>query len=251
MSFFERDSFTGQLRPRPVFRIIAGSGRPLLGGMRVKAVSPGITFSDKTMTDSSSSHYHNRDGARQKERFDPQRALVLDDRARFEYLPALEVAQLLDTPAGGALADFGTGTGAYAIELARLRPDIQIFAVDELPEMLERLRSKPDLAMLKNLRPMLASEADNLRGQMDRVLALNVLHELGDEALRGLASLLKPAGFSVFIDWNAEAERPVGPPADHVYTPAEARSRLGRMNWTVIQEKLFLYHYAFRAVISS
>ena len=99
-----------------------------------------------------SKHAHDRQGARQPERFNPQRAAKLDDPARFEYLPPEEIARLLDVPAGGKLVDFGTGTGTYAIELARLRPDIEVIAVDELPEMLARLRAKLAAAALENIK---------------------------------------------------------------------------------------------------
>ena len=193
-------------------------------------------------------HIDGRHGARQEERFNPERAAKLDDPARFEYLPVQEVARLLDVPAGGKLVDFGTGTGTYAIELARLRPDVEVTALDELPAMLDRLRAKPTAAALANLKLMLLGEIGDLEKKIDRVLALNVLHELGDEALRNLGALLnlKPHGAALFIDWNAEVERPVGPPADHVYTPGEARARLERMGFEIETEHSFPYHYCFR-----
>ncbi len=192
-------------------------------------------------------HANNRHGARQQERFNPQRASKLDDPARFEYLPVEEVAHLLDVPRNGKLVDFGTGTGTYAIELARLRPDIEVIAVDELPQMLEHFRAKPAVAALANLTLMLAGEIRDLEMRIDRVLALNVLHELGDDALRNLAALLKTDGAAVFIDWNAEVKRPAGPPADHVYAPCEARRRLEKLGFKIGTEHLFSYHYAFRA----
>ena len=79
------------------------------------------------------------------------------------------------------------------------------------------------------------------------MLALNVLHELGDEALRSLRALLKPDGSALLIDWNAHVERPAGPPADHVYSPAEARARLEKLGFQIELDRLFPYHYAFRA----
>src|SRR3989304_2758407 len=99
-------------------------------------------------------HDHSRHGAKQPERFDPARAAKLDDPARFESLPPAEVIDLLDAPQGACVIDFGTGTGTYAIELARRRPDLQVIALDEQPEMLELLRAKPAAAALKNLAPV-------------------------------------------------------------------------------------------------
>ena len=196
-------------------------------------------------------HFHHQDdrhGARQPERFDPERAARLDDPARFEYVPPQEVARLLALPSNARVLDFGTGTGTYAIELARLRPDVEVIAFDEQPAMLDLLREKPAAASLPNLKLLLAGQSgSSLAGQIDRVLALNVLHELGDEALKSLRALLKPGGEAFFIDWNAEVDRPLGPPRDHVYTPAEARMRLESMGYQVAAEKSFPYHYVFRA----
>jgi 2-polyprenyl-3-methyl-5-hydroxy-6-metoxy-1,4-benzoquinol methylase len=197
-----------------------------------------------------SAHSHelgDRHGARQPERFDPERASRLDDPARFEYLPPEEVARMLDVPAGGKLLDFGTGTGTYAIELARLRPDVEVIALDEQPEMLGLLRAKPTAAELANLKPALPADLDAHKGKIDRVMALNVLHELGDEALRNLKALLARGGAALFIDWNAAVDRPAGPPADHVYSPAEGRRRLERMGFAIRGEKLFPFHYSILA----
>ncbi len=194
-----------------------------------------------------SHHHDDRHGARQKKPFNLERAHRLDDPSRFEYLAPADVADFLDIPQGGRVVDFGTGTGTYAIELARSRPDIEVVALDEMPEMLDRLRAKPTASELANLKPILASEMTPLKGKIDRVLALNVLHELGDVVLKNLAALLVRGGAAAFIDWNAEVERPHGPPADHVYSPAEARARLESLGFKIERERMFPYHYAFRA----
>jgi len=191
-----------------------------------------------------------RHGARQAERFNPARAALLDDPARFEYLPPSEVIHLLDAPPSGLVVDFGAGTGTYAIEGARCRPDIQMIALDEQPEMLALLRAKPAAAALTNLKPASPSQMAEFKGEIDRVMALNVLHEVSDEGLRNLQMLLKPGGTALFIDWNSEVERPEGPPKDHVYSPAEARERLERSGFRIDLERLFAYHYAFRAQLA-
>ena len=56
-------------------------------------------------------HGHERHGAKQPNRFDPARAAILDDPARFEYVPVDMLLAMLDVPNGGTLVDFGTGTG--------------------------------------------------------------------------------------------------------------------------------------------
>ncbi|HVA40906.1 MAG TPA: class I SAM-dependent methyltransferase, partial [Candidatus Binataceae bacterium] len=101
---------------------------------------------------------HARSGARQPEAFDPARAALLDDRARFDYLPPARIIALLDAPHAGTVVDFGTGTGTFAIELAERRPDLTVIALDEQPRMLELLRAKPAAGRLKNLKPLLTDQ---------------------------------------------------------------------------------------------
>lgn len=188
---------------------------------------------------------HDRHGARQPHRFDPKRAGLLDERERFEMLPPADVFALLDAPSGATVVDFGTGTGTYALELARARPDLRVVALDEQPPMLERLQQKLQRHPLKNVEPVLtpSPESQALQGGVDRVLGLNVLHELGDDALGELRALLKADGVAAFIDWNAEVERPVGPPKEHVYTPAEAVQRLQAHGFEVLRQRHFPFHY--------
>ncbi len=192
-----------------------------------------------------------RAGAKQPERFDAQKADRLDDPSRFEYLPPEKIVALLDLPRGATLVDFGTGTGAFAIRVAEARPDVTVVALDEQPEMLERLRAKPAAKSLANLRPALPGEIPALRGRADRVLAMNVLHELGDDALAAVGSLLGAEGFVIFIDWNAEVDRPAGPPKDHVYGPREAVTRLEQHGYSAEILEPMPYHYVLRARLSS
>ena len=191
---------------------------------------------------------HDRHGAKQPERFDPARARVLDDVARFAYVPPERVVELLDVAPGATVLDFGTGTGTYAIELARRLPAATILALDEQPEMLERLRAKPDVAALPNLQAIAPAALSTHVGRIDRIFALNVLHELGDDALASLVPLLAPGGTALVVDWNADVDRPVGPPNDHVYGLAAARARLEGSGSDVVVVALdgFPYHHAFR-----
>lgn len=193
-------------------------------------------------------HAHgDRSGAKQPERFDPARAARLDDPERFSYLSVEEILSLLEAPDAGCVVDFGTGTGAYAIAIARARPDLRVVALDEQPEMLALLRAKPEAARLTNLEPVGDEALPRLRHAADRVLALNVLHELGDRALEELSALLAPGGRIVFIDWDAEVERPVGPPRDHVYSAADARARIEQSGYAIVAQRRLTYHFALVA----
>ncbi len=189
----------------------------------------------------------NRQGARQPSHFDPARAHLLNDPARFAYLEPGEVEKLLNAPSGAVVVDFGTGTGTYALEIARRRPDIEVIALDEQAEMLALLKAKPGAASLANLRPLLPADIFGLQSFADRVMALNVLHEATDEALGIIRTMLKPDGLALWIDWNAAVDRPVGPPRDHVYSPEEARARLEAFGFRIDHALQFLFHYGFLA----
>lgn len=192
-------------------------------------------------------HGHGRHGAKQPEAFDPQRAALLDDPKRFEYLRPERLMALLDVPAAGVVVDFGTGTGAYAVPLAERHPDLTVIALDEQREMLQLLCAKPAAARLKNLVPMHTDESDTIKGKTDRILVLNVLHEVGDEALRQMIALLKPDGSILLVDWNAAVDRPIGPPREHTYTAADATHRLESFGLKVEPLEPLRYHFVLRA----
>jgi SAM-dependent methyltransferase len=192
-------------------------------------------------------HGHGRHGAKQPEAFDPARAALLDDPGRFEYLPPARIIALLDAPRSGVVVDFGAGTGAYAIPLAEQRPDLTVIALDEQPRMLDLLLAKPAAARLKNLRPLHTDRIDTIKGGADRILVINVLHELGDEAMRQMVGLLKPGGSILFVDWEATVDRPVGPPRDHTYSATDATKRLESFGLKVEALEPLRYHFVMRA----
>ena len=76
---------------------------------------------------------------------------------------------------------------------------------------------------------------------------MNVLHELGDAALRGMSRLLKPQGSLLIVDWNSAVDRPIGPPKDHTHTPDEALTRLGKAGFEAISLEPLRYHFVLRA----
>ena len=191
---------------------------------------------------------HERHGAKQPDRFDPARAAILDDPARFAYVPVEDLLAMLNVPPGGTLVDFGTGTGLYALEIARRRPDVRVVALDEQPPMLQHVRAAIARAGLTNVEAASPDALPPLAGSVDRVLGLNVLHELGDRALDDVLALLAPNGSAVFVDWNAAAERPVGPPRDHVYDVTEAVERLRKARFAVGERRMLAYHYALVAL---
>ena len=191
--------------------------------------------------------HDDRHGAKQPGRFDPARAAILDDEARFAYVSPERLLAELDPAPSSTLVDFGTGTGLYAIACAARRPDLRVVALDEQPAMLEYARAAVARAQAGNVEVRDPTALEELRGRADAVLALNVLHELGDDALEAVRTLLSTLGTALFVDWNAEVERPIGPPRDHVYAPAEAARRLAAAGFATQVRAALPYHFAIAA----
>ncbi|SRR5579875_416768 len=196
-------------------------------------------------------HQHHLTGPRQPEPFDPQRAALLDDTERFDYLPPSQIVQMLELEDGMTVVDFGAGTGLYSAEIARYRPSVQVIAYDIQPEMLAMMRSKPALNSSR-ITVCGPSEIAAYKGQADRLLALNVLHELDDDSLQLARELLARRGFALLIDWDARVPRPVGPPPEHTYTLEEALDRLKRLGFAAesLPNRL-RFHFAIRSRASS
>ena len=192
------------------------------------------------------SHHDHRHGAKQPQIFSPERAAVLDDDEREGWFARNDVVRLVDAPPQATVVDFGTGTGRYAIALAQQRPDVNVIAFDVQSEMLEIVKERVRKLNLSNV-----ETSSDLGDEIaDIVLAANVLHEIGDMEVAGLAKATKQTGVALFADWEASIDRPTGPPAKHVHTVAEARDRLLRNGFStveVLDSPQFPYHYVLRA----
>jgi SAM-dependent methyltransferase len=190
-------------------------------------------------------HQHGS-GDKHRRVFDPSRAARLDDPERFTYLAPDDVIAFVDAPPNAVVLDFGTGTGTYALAFARTRPDCTVIGLDIQPAMIEYLRAKPDAALVRSGGPELL---DALRGTIDRVFAINVLHELEDHHLRALFGALAPDALATFIDWNPAVDRPAGPAAENLYDLTEAERFLGSAGFATESTRTLRYHYALRGRI--
>lgn len=188
--------------------------------------------------------------SRRPHKFDPARAEQLEHPERQEFLPNERVLDLLDLRGGETVVDYGAGIGILAVPLARRLPRGVVHAVDESPEMVERLRERVERAGLPNVRTHLVEEnrVQLESGVADRILAVNVLHEVvGETALAEMRRLLAPDGFLLCVDWRSDVEREMGPPREVSLSPEEGRSMLEEAGFSADPVEGFPYHFAFLA----
>ena len=111
---------------------------------------------------------------------------------------------------GMAVADFGTGTGFYALAAARMvLPEGKVYAVEVQKDLLERLKKEAVESGFHNI-SVVWGDIEKLGGShlkdfsVDAVFVSNVLFQAEDRS--GLAKevkrILKPDGKVLLIDWS-------------------------------------------------
>lgn len=164
------------------------------------------------------------------EKFDPSHADKLENPERLVELPPAKLVELLRLTGAETVVDFGAGTGMFSIPLAEAVPLGRVLAVDEQPQLLDRLRAKLEArSSCRNVESVLTKDgrAPLDDGVADRMLLVNVLHHMDDDpaALAEIARLLTSGGLVVAAEF-AQMDRPVGPPNDHVLSLDQVRALL-------------------------
>jgi len=164
------------------------------------------------------------------EKFDPKHADKLESPERLVELPPARLLELLRLTGAETVVDFGAGTGMYSIPLAEALPLGRVLAVDEQPELLDRLRAKLEARPGDARVEPVLSEGGRVPlddGVAARMLIINVLHHVDDDprALTEIDRLLAPGGLLVAAEF-AQMDRPVGPSNDHVLPLDQVRALL-------------------------
>ena len=187
---------------------------------------------------------------RDPKKFDPARAHVLDAPEREAYLPTAELVRLLELDEVERVIDYGAGTGRFATAIAHeLGAGGSVVAVDENEEMFERLSA--NAAGAERVEAMLI-EGNRVPlddGWAQRIVALNLLHEVrGETALAEMRRLLAPGGFVLVVDWERGRDRDFGPPDDVLYSRGEAEAELRGAGLRADPVNAALpYHFAIKA----
>jgi ubiquinone/menaquinone biosynthesis C-methylase UbiE len=150
----------------------------------------------------------------------------------------------LKVPEGAVVADVGAGAGYHSIRLARrVGPRGTVLATDVQPEMLRMLKANAREAGVKNIRPLLCTQADTKLpdGKVDLILMVDVYHECTepDVVLQGMRKALKPGGRLVLVEFRGEDPNvPIKP--EHKMTLEQARKEVEPQGFTFKESLEFL-----------
>lgn len=144
---------------------------------------------------------------------------------------------------GNVIADFGAGSGFYAMEAARVvAPHGRVYAVDVQADLLARLRTEAQRNRITNIE-ILVGDIERLggtkirEGTVDAVIASNVLFMLDDKKtfLTEAKRVLKRNGKLLLVDWSASYSH-MGPHPDHVVYKDAARKLAQEVGFVLEKE---------------
>lgn len=157
---------------------------------------------------------------------------------------------------GSMVADFGTGSGHYAMAAAQaVGARGRVYAVDIQKELLARLKKEALAKHLGNLEVLWgdieAEGGSKLRSSMvDVVIMANALFQMHhrNASLQEAKRVLKPGGTLVFVEWQ-DSYGGMGPAPSEVVQEAVARDLLTRAGFSVERSlrNAGEHHYGFIA----
>jgi SAM-dependent methyltransferase len=168
-------------------------------------------------------------------------ARVFDDPARDARQKPDEVIRALALAPDALVADIGSGTGYFAVRLARAVPRGHVYGVDIEPDMVKYLAERGRREGLTNLTPVAAAPQDpRLPRAVDLVLLVNTYHHIAERPVYfgRLRQSLRPGGRVAIIDFLPDA--PAGPPRQARIPAAVVKEEMGRAGYGLVTEHTFL-----------
>jgi len=129
-----------------------------------------------------------------------------------KFLNPEEVLEKLNLNNGMIVADFGCGSGGWAIPLAKKVK--WVFAIDIQPEPLSALRSRMKMEKVFNIDPLrgnVEGRTTLLSESCDLILMTNLLFQVDDvkKVFEEAKRVLRERGKILVVDWKEKTE--VGP----------------------------------------
>jgi len=172
-------------------------------------------------------------------------ARIFDDPSRDAWQKPDEVIRALALAPDATVADIGSGTGYFAVRLARAVSRGHVYGSDLEPDMVKHLAGRARREGLANLTAVQAAPDDpRLPRPVDVALMVNTYHHVGDRVsyFRRLGGSLRPGGRVAIVDFLPDA--PAGPPRQARIPAAAVKEEMGRAGYGLVTEHTFLpYQY--------
>ena len=173
----------------------------------------------------------------------------LDDPGRDEWQRPDVALAALGITKDHVVCEIGTGTGYFALRLAKLAA--WVYAIDVEPQLLSLLSDRAASVRVQNLTPVLGLPLDPRipPATCDLILTVNTFHHVPERAayLRRLQTALRPGGRVAIIDFHKH-ELPVGPPVDHKLSREECLAQIQAAGLRVQSEHTSLPYQYFLVV---
>src|SRR3989344_1809982 len=135
------------------------------------------------------------------------------------FVDPRKTADTLELMLGMQIADFGCGSGYWAVALAqKVGSSGKVFAIDILPQALEATRSQAKLQNVHNIETVQANleipQATKLKdGMLDVVMLSSMLAQADHREIVAAEAyrILKPNGRVVVVEWDM-TDKKSGPP---------------------------------------
>jgi ubiquinone/menaquinone biosynthesis C-methylase UbiE len=152
---------------------------------------------------------------------------------------------------GQLIADFGSGSGFYSIEAAKmLAATGTVFAIDVQKDLLVKLKNTANAQGLYNIEVVWGDiEKENgthiKDNSIDLVLICNILFQLENKktVIAEAKRILAPGARMLVIDWK-ESFGGIGPSQEHVFSQIDAQTMCTEMGFAQEREiDAGLHHY--------
>jgi len=168
-------------------------------------------------------------------------AKSFDDPARDGWQMPDRVIAALKLKDGQTVADVGSGTGYFAVRIARAHPKVQVIGSDIEASMVEYLANRARKEALANIASVQSSaDSPNLKASVDVVLIVDTYHHLPNRAdyFRRLQASLKPGGRVAIVDFRPEAT--MGPRKEFRFPAEKIRAEMAEAGFAQVEDHGFL-----------
>jgi ubiquinone/menaquinone biosynthesis C-methylase UbiE len=163
-----------------------------------------------------------------------------------EFLNPLKILSQLNLKENFVAADFGSGSGGWAIPLAKTLKQGKVYAIDVLQEPLSALKSRAKLENILNIetvRSDVERTSKLLSNSCDLVLMTNLFFEADDKRaiMEEGKRVLKEGGKLLVVDWKKDSK--IGP--ENKVLPGEIKKIAEDLDFKLEKEfDATVYHWS-------